>query len=131
MEKNPKSLLSDLITMVKADGKIKRSEMQLILKLAKRLGIPENEVSEIFEHPQPTQALYSEIDRITHFYRLALVMQVDQETHEAEIGALKNFGLKMGIRPVVADQIINIMNEYKNSPVPAEELLNIFKIYYN
>jgi len=117
--------------MVKADGKIKRSEMQLIQKLAKRLGIHKDEVSQIFEHPQPTQTLYSEVDRITHFYRLALVMQVDQEIHDSEIGALKNFGLKMGIRPVVADQIINIMNQYKGSPVPAEELLNIFKIYYN
>lgn len=117
--------------MVKADGKIKRSEMQLIQKLAKRLGIHKDEVSQIFKHPQPTQTLYSEVDRITHFYRLALVMQVDQEIHDSEIGALKNFGLKMGIRPVVADQIINIMNQYKGSPVPAEELLNIFKIYYN
>lgn len=131
MEKNPKSLLSDLIIMVKADGIIKPSELQLIQKLAERLGIPKNEVSQIFEHPQPSQTLYSEVDRITHFYRLALVMQVDQETEESEIGALKNFGLKMGIRPIVADQIINIMNEYKDSTVPTEELLKIFKIYYN
>lgn len=117
--------------MVKADGELKKSELQLIQKLAKRLGIPKDEVSQIFEHPQPTQTLYSEVDRITHFYRLVLVMQVDQETHESEIGALKNFGLKMGIRPVVADQVINKMNEYKDSAVPPEELLKIFKIYYN
>ncbi len=131
MEKDPKSLLSDLIIMVKADGKIKPSEIQLIQKLAKRLGVSMNEISQLFDSPKPSQPLYSEVDRITHFYRLALVMQVDQETHESEIGALKNFGLKMGIRPIVTDQIIKKMGQYRNGIVPAEELLNIFKIYYN
>lgn len=131
MEKDPKSLLSDLIIMVKIDGKIKPSEIQLIQKLAGRMGVPIDEVSQLFEHPQPSQSLYSEVDRITHFYRLALVMQVDQETHKSEIGALRNFGLKMGIRPIVTDQIIKKMSQYTNGIVPAEELLNIFKIYYN
>ena len=117
--------------MVKADGKIKPSEIQLIQKLAKRLGVSIDEISQLFDSPKPSQPLYSEVDRITHFYRLALVMQVDQETHESEIGALKNFGLKMGIRPIVTDQIIKKMGQYRNGIVPAEELLNIFKIYYN
>ena len=131
MEKDPKSLLSDLIIMVKADGKVKSSEIQLIKKLAERMEIPRDEVPQLFEHPQPSQTLYSEVDRITHFYRLTLAMRVDQETHESEIVALKNFGLKMGIRSNVADQIMKKMARYENGIVPAEELLKIFKIYYN
>lgn len=131
MEKKPKSLLSDLINMVKADGKIKESEIQLIIKLADRMEVPREVVMELFETPQPSQVSFSEVDRITHFYRLTLVMQVDQETHESEIVALKNFGLKMGIRPVVADQIMKKMAKYPEGVVPAEELLKIFKIYYN
>ncbi len=117
--------------MVKADGKVKPSEIQLIQKLAKRLGVQKTDLSELFKHPQPSQTLYSEVDRITHFYRLVLVMRVDQETHESEVVALKNFGLKMGIRPIVADQIMKKMAQYKNGVVPPEELLKIFKIYYN
>lgn len=131
MEKDPKSLLSDLIVMVKADGKILQSEIKLIHRLAEKMGISFDQVLDLFENPRPSQPLYNEVDRITHFYRLALVMQVDHETHSSEIGALKNFGLKMGIRPMVTDQIIKKMAEYKNGIVPAEELLNIFKIYYN
>lgn len=131
MEKNPETLLSDLIVMVKADGKIKTSEVALIKKLGKRMGIGEKQIGELFENPQPSQTLYSEVDRITHFYRLTLVMQVDKETHTSEIVTLKNFGLKMGIRPVVADQILKKMSLFENGIVPAEELLKIFKIYYN
>ena len=131
MEKKPKSLLSDLINMVMADGMIKESEIQLILKLADRMDVSRKEVMELFENPGPAPSEFSEVDRITHFYRLTLVMQVDQETHHTEIVALKNFGLKMGIRPVVADQILKKMSKYKDGIVPAEELLKIFKIYYN
>ena len=131
MEKNPKSLLSDLINMVMADGKINVSEVEFIQKIAMRMEISNQKVMDLFENPRPSQVLFSEVERITHFYKLMLVMNVDNETHEKEMITLKNFGLKMGIRPVVADQILRKMDQYENKLVPAEELLKIFKIYYN
>ncbi len=131
MEKNPKSLLSDLINMVLADGKIKSSEVDFIKKLAKRMGISNRELIDLFENPQPSQPLYSEVERITHFYKLILMMNIDNEAHESEIVALKNFGLTMGIRPIVADQILKKMKQSEEKLISSEELLNIFKIYYN
>ncbi len=131
MDKNPKSLLSDLINMVMADGKINSFEVEFIQKIAKRMDISKEEVIVLFKNPEPSQPLFSEVERITHFYRLMLVMNVDNETHEMELIALKNFGLKMGIRPVVAEQILTKMDLYEDKLVPAEELLKIFKIYYN
>jgi uncharacterized tellurite resistance protein B-like protein len=131
MDKNPKSLLSDLINMVMADGKINVSEVEFIQKIAKRMHITNEEVMELFENPQPSEPLFSEVERITHFYKLILVMNVDNETHAKEVIALKNFGLKMGIRPIVADQILKKLEQSEEKIVPAEELLKIFKIYYN
>ena len=117
--------------MVMADGKINAAEVEFIQKIAKRMEISDREVIALFENPQPSQPLFSEVERITHFYKLMLVMNVDNETHEKELIALKNFGLQMGIRPLVADQILQKMETYENKMVPAEELLKIFKIYYN
>lgn len=131
MEKNPKALISDLINMVKADGKIKTSEVKLIRKVAMRMGLSMQEISLLFEMPQSSKTLFNEVDRITHFYRLALVMRVDNEIHNSEIAALKTFALKMGIRPIVTDQIMKKMGEYADGLVPPEDLLKIFKIYYN
>lgn len=131
MERNPKSLLSDLINMVMADGKIKPSEIDFIQKLARRMEISDEELVDLFENPQPSRPVFNEVERITHFYKLILMMNVDNETHESEIVALKNFGLRMGIRPIVADQILKKMDESEEKMVPAEELLKIFKIYYN
>lgn len=131
MEKNPKSLLSDLINMVRADGKIKSSEIEFIQKLAKRMDISDRELIDLFEDPRPSRPVFSEVERITHFYKLILMMNVDNETHDSEIVALKNFGLKMGIRPVIADQILKKMEQFEGRIIPAAELLKIFKIYYN
>ncbi len=117
--------------MVIADGKINVSEVEFIQKIAKRMGISDEDVISLFKNPQPSQPLFSEVERITHFYKLILVMNVDNETHEKEVVALKNFGLKMGIRPMVADQVLKKMEQYENKIVPAKELLKIFKIYYN
>lgn len=131
MDKKSRSLLSDLINMVMADGKINPSEVGFIQKLAKRMDISDREIVAIFENPEPSQIIFNEVERITHFYKLILVMNIDNETHESEIVALKNFGLKMGIRPIVADQILRKINKYESKLLSSEELLKIFKIYYN
>lgn len=131
MEKNARHLLSDLIQMVMADGKVNPSEISFIQKLAVRMDIPEEDVVALFEKPQPSKPIFSEVERITHFYKLILVMKIDNEVHPKELMALKNFSLQMGIRPNVADQILKKMDQYPNHTVPAEELLEIFKMYYN
>lgn len=131
MEKNARHLLSDLIQMVMADGKVNPSEISFIQKLAVRMDIPEEEVVALFEKPQPSKPIFSEVERITHFHKLILVMKIDNEVHPKELMALKNFSLQMGIRPNVADQILKKMDQYPNHTVPAEELLEIFKMYYN
>ena len=128
MDKKSRSLLSDLINMVMADGKINPSEVGFIQKLAKRMDISDREIVAIFENPEPSQIIFNEVERITHFYKLILVMNIDNETHESEIVALKNFGLKMGIRPIVADQILRKINKYESKLLSSEELLKIFKI---
>ena len=114
-----------------ADGKVNPVEVAFIQKLAKRMDISDGTLMALFENPEPSSTIYSEVERITHFYKLILVMQVDNETLEQELIALKNFGLKMGIRPIVADQILKKMDQFENKLIPAEELLQIFKIYYN
>src|SRR5690606_9075358 len=131
MKKKSKSLLSDLINMVMADGKINPSEVEFIQKLAKRMDISDREVIDLFENPEPSPIAFSEVEKITHFYKLILMMNIDNETHMDEVVAVKKFGLKMGIRPGVADQILYKMEAYEDKVLPAEELLKIFKVYYN
>ena len=128
---NQKALLSDLIFIANADGKLDASEYDFIHRIGNRMGLQQDEIDELFTTPEPSSPLFSEMERITHFHKLLLVMNVDKVTHEAEVVALRNFGLKMGIRPGVIDTILIRMNDYEDKIIPSEELISIFQSYYN
>ncbi|OAB81500.1 tellurite resistance TerB family protein [Cochleicola gelatinilyticus] len=125
------ALVSDLIVLANADNKVTDSEYEFILRIADRMGLSKKELDALFEAPVPSKTLFTELERITHFYKLVLVMNVDNETHEKEVITVKNFGLKMGIRPGAVDQILLRMKEYDNNIIPSDELIKIFQTYYN
>ena len=102
-----KALISDLIVLAHADEKVTKSEYDFIQRLATRMELTTTDVDQLFEDPKPSAPLFNEMDRIIHFHRLILLMNVDRETHPKEVAAIRNFGLKMGIRPVVIDQIVS------------------------
>lgn len=128
---NKKSLLSDLIYIANADGKIDASEYDFIHRIGARMGLEKETIDELFSHPEPSSPIFSEMERITHFHKLLMVMNVDNESHEAEVVVLRNFGLKMGIRPGAIDTILSRMNDYEDKIIPSQELISIFQSYYN
>lgn len=130
LQKN-KALLSDLIVIAKADDKITEPEYDFLFRLAERMQLTREDVIILIESPIPSQPLFSEIERITHFHRLVLMMNVDMEAHEKEVATLRNFGLKMGIRPGAIDQILHKMNQYDDKVIPPKDLIDIFQTYYN
>jgi|TARA_R110000751_G_scaffold172811_1_gene279157 uncharacterized tellurite resistance protein B-like protein len=131
MDKTNQALLSDLIVLAKADDKVTTSEYDFILTLAETMKIGKEAVDVLFKNPLPSVVQKSELDRITHFYKLILLMNVDHETHEKEITMIRDFGIKMGIRPGVMDQMLIKMEQYENKIIPSDEIMKIFKTYYN
>jgi uncharacterized tellurite resistance protein B-like protein len=126
-----RALISDLIILAKADDKIMASEYDFILRIASRMNVSQDEVDELIENPLPSLPLVSEIERITHFHKLILLMNVDWEAHDKEVEVVKNFGLKLGIRPAAIDRILIRTQQYENRVIPSEELIQIFQTYYN
>jgi uncharacterized tellurite resistance protein B-like protein len=130
-EQSKRAMISDLIVLALADNKVTDTESDLIYQLAERMDVSKREVNDLFVNPLPSAVLITELDRISHFYKLVLLMNVDMETHEKEVIAVRRFGLKMGIRPGVIDQILTRMDAYENKIIPSDELINIFRTYYN
>ncbi len=124
-------LLSDLIALAFADNTLKNEEYDFILRMAKRMDISEAEVEHLLEHPVKSQPIANEMDRIVHFHKLVLLMNVDREVHDREVLLLREFGIKLGIRPGAVDRILNRTQEIENHVIPANELIGIFKTYYN
>ncbi|MBT8263120.1 MAG: TerB family tellurite resistance protein [Bacteroidia bacterium] len=125
------ALISDLVILAKADDKIVASEYDFILRIADRMKVSKEEVDQLIENPLPSLPLVSEIERITHFHKLILLMNVDWEAHDKEVEVLRNFGLKLGIRPAAIDRILVRTQQYENRVIPSEELIQIFQTYYN
>lgn len=126
-----KGIISDLIVMAFADDKVTETEYDLICQLAARLQLSKKEVDKLFLAPVPSKPLFTELERISHFYKLVLIMNVDLVTHEKEVFMIRSFGLKMGIRPGVIDQVLIRMDDYENKIIPSNELIKIFQTYYN
>ncbi|MDC7993978.1 tellurite resistance TerB family protein [Altibacter sp. HG106] len=132
MEQQKKfGLLSDLIALAFADNTLKNEEYDFILRMAKRMDVSEKEVEHLLEHPVPSPPIPNEMDRIIHFHKMVLLMNVDYEVHESEVQLLREFGIKLGIRPGAVDRILNRTQELEDRVIPAQELMGIFKTYYN
>nr|WP_299768143.1 TerB family tellurite resistance protein [uncultured Dokdonia sp.] len=131
MSTEKKQIISDMIALAKADNVLHEREYDFILAVAERLGLSKTDVDEIHANPLKINVLTTEIQRITQFHRLLLLMNVDQETHFAEMDALRNYGLKLGIRPEAIEQILNEMEDHENNMIPSDRLVQIFKRFYN
>jgi uncharacterized tellurite resistance protein B-like protein len=130
-QKRNHALLSDLIVLAKADDKLMASEYDFILRIASRMDVSKSEVDQLIKNPLPSVVITSEMERIVHFHKLVLLMNVDWEMHEKEEEVLRNFGLKMGVRQAAIDRILIRTQHYENRIIPAEELVDIFQTYYN
>ena len=126
-----RALISDLIQLAKADGTIRSSEYDFILRVSERFDLTREDIDDLIENPVPSLHILTELERITHFHKLLLLMNVDWEAHEAELEMLKNFGLKLGIRPAAIDRILQLSEHYDHKIVPSEEIIKIFNTYYN
>lgn len=125
------ALLSDLIVLAHADEKVTETEYNFLLRLAERMGISKKEADALFEHPLPSKPIFSELERIIHFHKMILLMNVDGEVHPKEVKSIRDFGLKMGIRPGAIERILQQMHDYENMVIPSSELVKIFQTYYN
>jgi len=131
MNKDNQALLSDLIILANADDIVTNSEYDFIMRIAQRMNISSEEVDALFKNPLSSKTAFTEVERITHFHKLVLLMNVDRETHSNEVAVIRDFGLKMGIRPGAIDQVLLEMEKHEDKIIPPQVLIQIFQTYYN
>jgi len=132
MDKKTKlSLLSDLIALARTSEGINDIEYNFLALVAKQLGITTTELDELSSKKGEKKIIQPEAQRILHFHRLVLLMNVDQYADNRELLIVKNFGLKMGLNQEAIDRVLKIMHNYPNKVVPPEVLIDIFKTQHN
>lgn len=125
------SILSEMIAFAKADQALKDSEYNFLFGVASGLGIDKETFDSLLKKQVEIIVPKTQADRILQFHRLVLLMNVDQEQNQIEIGNLHNIGLGMGLPPSAIEQVLTVMHQYPDKIIPPEVLINIFKAHYN
>lgn len=120
-----------MIAFARTDHAMKDSEYDFLLSVADQLGVDKETFDSLLDNKVPKIMPKTQADRILQFHRLVLLMNVDQEQHQLEIGKLHNIGLGMGLPPSAIEQVLTVMHKYPNKIIPPDVLINIFKAHYN
>ncbi|MBD3862543.1 MULTISPECIES: TerB family tellurite resistance protein [Olleya] len=125
------SLLSEMIAFAKSDDSIKSVEYNFLLAVAKQLEISREDFDYLINNPVNRMVLKSHSERIVQFHRMVLLMHVDQERTQQELAKLYNYGLRMGLNHESITKVLYLMEGFPDMMVPAEVLIDIFKVQYN
>ena len=124
-------LASQLVSLSKVDGETKEMELEFLLQISEQLGLSKEDLIELFEKQIAVTPPKNEVDRIIQFYRLCLLMFVDQEIHHEELKALRNTGLQMGLNPGATEEVIKLIQLYPGKGIAVEKLIQIFQVNHN
>ncbi len=126
------SILSEMISLARADQEVKPPEFDFLWGVAEQLGVDRSDFETLFDAPVENIIPKTLLERILQFHRLVLLMNVDQG-HQTfrEIDKLHNIGLRMGLPPSAIDQVLALMHQYPDKVIPPHTLIGIFKAHYN
>lgn len=125
------SLLSEMIAFAIVDGELHDHEYDFLLLVSTELQIDKETFLDLFRKRDELTVIKDEFTRILHFYRLALLMHVDEVLHQNEIVAIKEIGIKMGLNPSAMKKILRMMDEAPNRLVKPEILITAFQEQLN
>ncbi|MCV6629349.1 MAG: TerB family tellurite resistance protein [Flavobacteriaceae bacterium] len=125
------SLLSEMIAFAETDGKLVEREMDFLKAVAKQLKVSDDVFAQLLQNRADYVPLKPESQRILQFYRLVLLMNVDENISEQEVKAVYAFGLKMGLQADAITSVLESMHQFPNKIIPPEKLIEIFKRQHN
>ena len=85
----------------------------------------------LLNHPVNYAYLKTHSERIVQFHRLVLLMNLSDEIDNKKWVKIHNFGLRMGLSQESINRVLDLMESFPNKIVPADVLIDIFKVQYN
>ena len=128
-----KSYLLMLIKLSNADHKVDKNEARFINNVAKKLGLTENDVENIHDHPDEFRFTLPDnmLERMRQFYHLLFLMGIDGEITIEEREICRQLGFRLCLNPPLMDDLINLMIDNLNKRIPDGEMLEVIKKYMN
>jgi len=125
------SLLSEMIAFAIVDGELHDNEYDFLLLVSIELQIDKPTFLDLFRKRDEFTTIKEEFIRILQFYRLALLMHIDEVLHEKELITIKEMGIKMGLNPNAMKRILKMMDESPNRLIEPEVIITTFQEQHN
>ncbi|WP_371926093.1 TerB family tellurite resistance protein [Flavobacterium cerinum] len=125
------SLLSEMIAFAIVDGELHDNEYDFLALVAEELNIEKPVFLELFSKRSEIIPIKDEHQRIMQFYRLALLMHIDNVLHEREITAINEIGIKMGLNPMGIRKTLKAMEQSPNRMIEPSYLICAFEEQHN
>lgn len=95
-----KGLFNNLVMLARVDAAIDDAEVKLLTRIAKRLSLTNEQVSEIIEHPEsyPMLPPVSKEERYERFILFIQMVVVDGDVDPKEQKLLVKYGLSLGFK---------------------------------
>ena len=128
-----KTHLLMLLMMAEADDDDHLLEMIFISQVAARLGLDPEDVEEIDQNPQDITFVISksESERMEILYDLLFLMKFDREVDDDEVELIHRLAFRMGFRPTMTQEMVEVMRQHIGQLVPQDALLDIVRKYMN
>lgn len=110
-----RSHVKNLVTIAMADGHLDQEEWDLLLRIARHLGMDDEEIKNIkngFEKVDFVPPKKYD-DRVQQVRDLVAIMMIDREINEKELELCKKVAVKLNILPQLVDEIISGNQESK------------------
>jgi len=128
-KKQNKEYFVQLVRSAKADDKIHQSELDLLHRLGKRLGLTEPEITALIRDTDKTDYIppYELTKRFEQVYNIVSIAMADGNINETEMRVLKGFALRSGFSdddiPVMLNTITKGIKEGKSE----EDLFDLYR----
>lgn len=103
-----RSHIKNLISIALSDGHLSDDEWELLVYLASRLGMEEEEIKAIKENPDAVTFVMPKThdQRVQQIEDLVLLMSIDHDINPNEVQLCKKISLKLDVLPQIVDSII-------------------------
>lgn len=124
-----KEAFINLVQVSKIDGKIQKTELELLHREGKKFGLTEPEIDHLIKNERDHQyhPPYSLEEKFDHIYNLAEMILADCEVTESEKKVIKKFAIEAGFEYSRIDKLIDVLIEGVKSNYEEERLFRKFK----
>ena len=125
------SLLSEMISFAQIDGKLHDREFQFLQLVACELQIKYADFIDLFQSDLKHIPIQNDLERMQHFYRLALLMHCDGVKHQNENTAIHEIGLQMALNPYAINRILKAIDQSPTKTIDPHFLITVFNEQLN